>query len=241
MNAETVAAQAVLLTHELPGGAAWSVRVRAGRQLRLTALGPGANASTLIFAAQDPVDRLNVPDTLKAQMSARITPPMVLMSDRGTALASVTGSSVDWHDALCGHSTDAHAAAFGASSYATDRNDRRVSARAGLLGELRKHGRGPADLHATVNFFSKVAIEGPQAWLAPVEDHAAAGDWVTLRAEQDLLIVLSTAPHPLSRTWRPSAVRAEVSPAPRYGTDDPSMIFRPESARALELAAEVLA
>ena len=90
----------------------------------------------LLFAAHDPIDRLNVPDTLKAQMSARVTPPMVLMSDRGIGLASVTGSSLDWHDCLGGHSLEQHLERFGPTSYATDANEWRRSARAGLLSEL---------------------------------------------------------------------------------------------------------
>lgn len=228
-----------LISHEIPGGAAWSARVRAGRELRLTALGDGANCSTLLFAAADPVDRLNVPDTLKAQMSARVRPPMVLMSDRGTALCSVTGSSLDWHDALCGHSVDQH---VGPSSFAADRNNWRRSARAGLLAELRKHGRDAADLHGCVNFFAKVATAGDAAGtLSFVPGHARTGDWVALRTELDVLVVLSTAPHPLDPQWSPAAVHAQVRPAVGYGSDDPSWAFRAESARALQAAREVLA
>ncbi|GAB2997866.1 DUF1989 domain-containing protein [Amycolatopsis acidiphila] len=230
----------VLLSHEIPGGAAWSVLVRAGRELRLTALEAGANCSTLLYAAHHPVDRLNVPDTLKAQMSARVHAPMVLMSDRGTALCSVTGSSLDWHDALCGHSCDAQLERLGPSSYHAERNAWRRSARAGLLGELRKHGRGPADLHACVNFFAKVATSG-DGTLTFMPGHASAGDWVTLRAEQDVLVVLSTSPHPLDPQWTPPAVLAEVRATAVPGADDPSWTFRDESARALRAAREVLA
>ena len=100
-------ARRVITDHDDPGGRLLVARVRAGRELRLTALDDGANCSTLLFAARHPVDRMNIPDTLKAQMSARIRPPMVLMCDRGAALASVTGSSLDWHDCLSGHSLDA--------------------------------------------------------------------------------------------------------------------------------------
>jgi hypothetical protein len=232
----------VLLSHDVPGAAAWSVLVRAGREVRLTALGPGANCSTLLFAANHPVDRLNVPDTMKSQRSARVRPPMVLMSDRGLALCSVTGSSVEWHDVLCGHSTDAHVARFGPSSYQRDGGAWRRSARAGLLSELRKHGRGPADLHGCVNFFAKVATSAdPAGTLAFVADHAATDDWVTLRAELDLLVVLSTAPHPLDPCWAPRAVRVEVSTLAEPAADDPSWTFRPESERALLLSREVLA
>jgi uncharacterized protein YcgI (DUF1989 family) len=200
--------------------------------VRFTALAAGANASVLLLTADG--DRLNIPDTLKAQMSACVRPPMVLMSDRGVGLASMTGSSLDWHDALCGHSTDVHVARFGESTYQRDRNERRLSARAGLLSELRKHHLGRADLHGSLNLFSKVEL--PDLRLVP--DHCKQGDWVALRAELDLLIVLSTAPHPLAAIWAPAAVRLEVREAP---LDDGPRLFRAESARALQQAALVVA
>lgn len=233
---------AALLAHEIPPAAHWSVQLRAGRELRLTARQAGANCSTLLFAAHDRVDRLNIPDTLKAQRSACVRPPMVLMSDRGTALASLTGSSLDWHDALCGHSLDAHVERFGPSDYAGDRNAWRRSARAGLLAELRKHGRDELDLHACVNFFSKVAVaDDAGGSLTFVPGHARAGDWVALRAEQDLLVIASTAPHPSDPQWAPGAVLAEVRPAAPVTEADPSMLFCPQSARALEATRAVFA
>ncbi len=161
---------------------------------------------------------------------------MVLMSDRGIGLASMTGSSLAWHDALCGHGLSE----YGESSYATDRNDWRRSARTGLLSELRKHGRSEADLHATVNLFSKAALDGA-AGLAFVSDHSRPGDWVTLRSEVDLLLVLSTAPHPLDDRWVPAATRVDVVPAAPVTSDDPSRTFRAESARALDQAGFVFA
>lgn len=213
--------ETALLTHEIPPGAAWSLLLRRGRVLRLTALAAGANCSTLIYQAYDPVDRLNLPDTLKAQMSACVRPPMVLMSDRGVGLASVTGSSLDWHDALGGHSP---------------------GARFGLTSELAKHGRLPRDLHATVNFFSKIALaDDAYGSLSFAAGHAASGDWVTLRAEVDLLLISSTAPHPLDTGGAPGAVRAEVFPGAEYGSDDPSWTFRDETRRSLEAAKAVFA
>ena len=229
-------------SHEIPGGAAWSAPVRAGRLLTLTALGDDANASLLLYGA-DRLDRLNVPDTLKAQMSARLRPPMVLMSDRGLALASVVFSTADWHDCLTGFGHDAHLERFGPSSYAEHGYGWRRSARAGLLSELAKHGLGEADLHGPVNFFSKVAIaDDARASLAWAPGQGRAGDQVVLRTEQDVLVVLSTAPHPLSTTaYSPAGVLVEVAAAPAPGEDDPSRLFRDESARALQMTRRVLA
>lgn len=230
-------------SHDVPGGAAWSTPVRAGRMVTLTALGAGANATVLLFGS-DRLDRLNVPDTMKAQMSACIRPPMVLMSDRGMALASVVSSTLDWHDCLTGFGHDSHLERFGPSSYAEHRNAWRRSARSGLVSELTKHGLGEADLHGPVNFFGKVGIdaEDTRASLTWVAGHADAGDQVVLRTEQDVLLVISTAPHPLSTAaYAPAGVRVSVAVAPAPSDDDPSWLFRDESARALEMSRRVLA
>ncbi|HEY0471314.1 MAG TPA: DUF1989 domain-containing protein [Kribbella sp.] len=226
--------------HEIPGGAAWSAPIKAGRQITLTTLAAGANASMLIIGA-DRLDRLNIPDTLKSQMSACIAPSMVLMSDRGTALATVVASTLDWHDCLAGFGHDRHLERFGASSYAKDGNAWRRSARTGLISELTKHGFGEADLHGCVNFFSKAGIsDDSRATLTFVPDHSTAGDEVTLRAEQDLLIFVSTALHPLSeQAYAPGGVLVEVS---SEALDDPvaELKLRDEAVRALEQAARLV-
>jgi uncharacterized protein len=185
--------------HDIPGAAAWSAPVRAGRRITLTALADDTNASMLIIGA-DRLDRLNVPDTLKSQMSARIRAGLVLMSDRGLALATVVASTLDWHDCLTGCVPD------------------RL-----LTIELAKHGFGPADLHGCINFFSKVAIaDDARASLTYEPDHARAGDTVTLRAEQDLLIFISTAPHPLANQDGREAALVQEPTAPVDPSDKPA-------------------
>ncbi len=212
-----------VLSEEVPGGAAWSLVLRRGEALRLSALADGANATLLLHAVERPVERLCLPDTLKAQMSAHVRAPMVLMSDAGRAMVSVTGSSLDWHDALTGYSTDAQVqATYGPSSYATDRNAWRQSTRTGVLDELAKHGLGERDLAAPVNLFSKVSVDadGRFAW---VPDHAQAGDWVELRVELDVLVTLSTAPHPLDPRpeWAPVGARGAGAPGRAAGGGRP--------------------
>lgn len=221
---------------EVPGDAADSLRLRRHRTLTLRCLGPGANVAVLLYALEDRTERLNVPDTLKAQMSGRIAAPMALISDMGRALASVTGSSLDWHDAISGHGLPGGGVGGSVGG-----------ARRGLLDELAKHGLDRRDLHANINFFTKVAPVGDaRGTLVYEPGHAGEGDWVTLRAEIDLLVVLSTAPHPLDSSAFAGAsagasrsvpgVRLEIDESPAPGADDATRRFRAESARALELA-----
>ena len=182
--------------HTIPGGAAWSAQIPTGSRITLTADGPSSMASMLLFAA-DRLDRLNIPDTMKAQMSACIRPPMVLMSDRGTALASVISASKPWHDCLTGLSHDSHLQS--PSSYASDRNDWRRSARTMLLLELAKFGLGEADLHAPVNWFVTAGIaDDARASFTGLAGATSAGDTVVLRTEQDVFAVFATGPHPFA-------------------------------------------
>ncbi len=226
------------LSETVPPGGAWSHVLKLGTALRLTALDDGANVSTLLFNQDLIPERLNLPDTLKSQERACVTPPMVLIGEVGNALCTVTGSSLDWHDALCGHIRDAQVRErWGPSSYATDRNAWRRSAREGLLREMAKRDLDRRNLHQCVNFFSRAQPAGDaRGRLTFVEDHASAGDWVELRAEVNLLVVLSTAPHPLDErlTWSPSGIQVEIRDVGVAGDDDPARSFRDQSARALD-------
>ena len=195
------------MNHDIPGGAAWSAPVRAGRSITLTALADGANASVLIVGA-DRLDRLNIPDTLKSQMSARIRTGMVLMSDRGLALATVVASTLDWHDCLTGGRPEQL-----------------------LLLELAKHGFGAADLHGCINFFSKVAHRGRPARLARVRSRPRPR-----RRHRDAASRAGPAGRHLHRaaSARPTA-RPRESPyrsQPPTPTDDPSSCARKRSVRS---------
>jgi uncharacterized protein YcgI (DUF1989 family) len=72
--------------------------------------------------------------------------------------------------------------------------------------------------------------------------HGQAGDTVTLRTEQDLLMIAAATPHPMDGTKDrdPAGVRVEVALAPPTVNDEPAR-FRPESGRALEQTRRVFA
>ncbi len=186
-----------LVVEPLHGGQMWSRVLKRGQLLRLTDVEGGACVAALLYNADQPIERYNMPDTLKAQHIARITAGNVLYSDMGRVLCSVVTDTCGWHDTITGVA-DAKASLekYGPGDYQALRNDWHRNSRDNLLVELGKYELGKRDLGATVNFFAKVApdAEGRLSW---VPGHSKAGATVELRSEMNTLIVLSNTPHPL--------------------------------------------
>jgi uncharacterized protein len=217
----------------LRGGASWSGVLRRGVSLRLTALEAGANLAALFHNYEQPLERYNMADTLKAQHTAKLTAGHVCYSDMGRILCSITADDCHWHDPL-GGLTDAQtvAARFGRTRFQEERNERYTNGRDALLVELGKWGLGLRDLVANVNFFSKVVVDDAGAMRLDAA-HCAAGASVTLRFEMHTLVLLYAGPHPLDdRTnWQPVGVDLEAyhtGPAP---ADDLCRSHCPENAR----------
>jgi urea carboxylase-associated protein 2 len=217
----------------LPGAATWSAVLRRGSALEIEDLEGGANVALLLVDANRPAERLNVPDTLKAQHVARITAGVALYSDMGRVMASVIEDTCGWHDPLCGHGRQADVDALhGPTSYAADRNAVRRGAREELLLELAKHDLGARDMAATINLFSKVTVDADGA-LRFHRGSSRAGDRVVLRADGDVLVLLNTAPHPLDRNpiWDPKPVAIAVRAVGPAGPEDPVRLACPENER----------
>ena len=192
----------------IPGGNHWSGLMRRGSAFRLSDAGGGANCSVLFYNAEDKLERYNLSDTLKAQHTAFLTAGNVCYSDMGRVMASITADSLGWHDTICGVTdTDMIKAQYGESSYQTHGNNLFRNGKDGLLIELAKHGLGKRDLTASVNFFSKV-VPDTAGNLSFTENYSQIGSYVDIRFDMNVLVVLSTAPHPLAPkiSYQPSAV-----------------------------------
>ena len=61
-----------LFQETLHPGATWSHVLKRGTALRLTDTDGGANVGALFYNADNPAERLNLPDTLKAQHVGRL-------------------------------------------------------------------------------------------------------------------------------------------------------------------------
>jgi uncharacterized protein len=227
----------VLWEEIIAPAAEWSHVLKRGTALRLTDIEGGANAGALFYNFELPVERYNMPDTLKAQHIARLTKPYVLYSDMGRILCSITEDSLGWHDPVGGCS-DAKLVRerYGEATYQQCRNDFHKNGRDSFLVELGKYGLGLRDLVPNVNFFSKVNVAGDGA-LSFLPGHSSPGSYVELRAEMNVLVILNTCQHPMdpSPKYQPKPVLASIRTAAAAGPDDPCRLSRPENERGFTL------
>lgn len=223
----------VLWEETLPGGGAWSAVVRRGTTLRFTDVEGRANVSALMFNPVHPTERYNMPDTLKAQHTVYLTRGHVCYSDMGRVLCAIPEDSCGWHDTVCGVLDAAGLKSrYGEKRYQAHRNAMHRNGLDGLLVEMAKWGLGRRDLHANLNLFSKVVTDEAGA-LHFERGHRGPGQFVDLRFEMDVLLVLSAAPHPLdpATVYEPGAVRLTAWRSGTAGADDLCRLHCAENGR----------
>ena len=214
----------------------WSQRLKRGKTLRITDLEGGANVGMLLYSAINPLERYNMPDTLKGQHIFYLSHPYCIHSDMGHIFASIVKDTVGWHDTVCGcANASLTTEKYGTKTFQEAGNDFYRNAQENFLIEMAKWGLGVKDLVPNLNLFSKV-IPDEVGNLNFVPNNSKAGDQIELRFEMDTLVVLNTCPHPLDPNpeYAPKPVRLEVYNADPVAEDDPCRLSRPENARALE-------
>jgi uncharacterized protein len=218
-------------------GATWSHVLKRGTALRITDTTGVANVGALFYNWENPTERYNMPDTLKAQHTARLTRGDVLYSDMGRILCSITADTVGWHDPLSGCANAALVRAkYGEARYQEHRNAYHQNAYDAFVIELAKYGLSARDLTAPVNFFSKVVVDDRGA-MTFVEHHSRPGAFVDLRAEMNVLVVLNTCQHPMdpNPAYDPRPVGLSVRRVPPPAADDACRLSRPENGRGFLL------
>ncbi|MFC5744362.1 urea amidolyase associated protein UAAP1 [Actinomadura rugatobispora] len=228
-----------LVWAETVGGGGYAHRVLArGTELRLTDLRGDACAHLLLFVADRPWERLNTADTVKVQWNAYLGEGRLLLSDQGRVLASVVADSSGRHDALCGTSTlvrNTERYGDGTPQSATPAG-RELFKLAAL-----KNGLGPRDLPPSLSFFQGVEV-GKDGALA-FTGSAGPGASVTLRAEQDLTVLLANVPHPVDPRpdYRSTPLEVLAWRARATGPGDALWDASPEGRRAFLNTTEFLA
>lgn len=226
-NGAPIVPDTVISREQVPSGWYTTVRLKRGDALRIVDDSGRASVSMIGWREEDTSERVNCADTVKVQWSAAVSKGRVLLSDMGRVFLSLIEDTSGAHDLLVGGSTPASTrAAFGVVTRNTQEN---------FLAAAAKVGLGLRDIPPCVTFFAPVSLDDNGRFLW-VSGRKRPGDFVDLRAEMNLVLVLSNCAHPLDPA-RPAAADPVTliryrAPSPK--PDDACRTTSPEIVRAFE-------
>ncbi len=189
----------------VPARGAWSAVVEKGRTLRIVDLEGKQAVDFLCYNAANFEDRYAAADTMKINDTGIfLTTGTVLYGVKLTPLFTIVADSCGKHDTIGGCCS----AALNSFRYGVGPQP---NCRDNFLGELAKYGMGPADMAANVNFFMYVPV-GPDGDMDMGPSISKPGDYVDLRAETDVLAVISNCPqinNPVN-DYNPTPIRVAI-------------------------------
>jgi urea carboxylase-associated protein 1 len=194
----------VVLDETVPASKPWGHVVGQGEILRLVDLEGQQAVDFLCFDAADPSDRYSATNTIKVQGNIYIEHYMVLYSDRGAALFTIIADTCGRHDTIYGRCSEANNfLRYGVrdtpSCYA---NFREILARFEL---------DERSIVANLNFFMSVSVL-PDGSAGIADGVSQPGSYVELRAERDVLAVLSNCPqiHNPCNGYNPTPIQVVI-------------------------------
>lgn len=189
----------------VPARAPWSARLARGDMLRLIDLEGQQAIDFLCFNAADPSERYHAANTMKAPGNIYIGEGTVLRSSLARPMMTVVADTCGRHDTI-----------FGCCSFEIDEvrygKTNPECCQRNFERELATHAVGPEHIVANVNFFMHVPV-GPGGEAQIARALSKPGDYVDLRAEMDVLAVLSNCPealNPATGDQGPTPIRAIV-------------------------------
>ena len=177
----------VLLDEMIAPNDNWSGILIPGQALRIVDLEGKQAVDFLCYNADDPADRYNAADTMKYNKNVYLGAGHGIYSVRATKLFTIVADTMGGgHDTIGG-------CCSAASNMFRYKVPDTPSCHANVLRALTRHGLGEKDIVANINFFMYVPVGG-DGRMAIVDGLSKRGDHVDLKAEMDVLAVLSNCP-----------------------------------------------
>jgi urea carboxylase-associated protein 1 len=179
-----------VLDHYQPAGEPWLHKMRRGQVLRIIDLEGNQAVDTIFYDADDTAESYSVTDTLQRQGGIYLSTGSVLYSNRGNPLLTIVADTCGRHDTLGG----ACAAESNTVRYATQKKFMH-SCRDNFLLALGHAdiGMGKRDIVPNINFFMNVPVT-QEGGLTFEDGVSAPGKYVEMRAETDVLVLVSNCP-----------------------------------------------
>jgi len=185
-----LAPQAALVDVTLPAGQGWTHELSAGDIFRIVDLEGNQAVDTLFFNSRDLDERYSATETMRAQGNIYLTTDTRLMSSEGRPLLTIVADTCGRHDTLGG----ACSAESNQVRYALDKKFMHNCRDSFLLALARYgHGMTKRDLPSNINFFMNVPVT-PAGALTFADGVSAPGRYVEMRAETDVLVLISNCP-----------------------------------------------
>jgi hypothetical protein len=184
----TIPAGTIVRDDTVPARAPWSGIVGTGQLLSIVDLGGNQAVDCLLYDAANPSERYSAPDTIAAQRNIFLTTGSVLRSNESSPLMTIIADDCGRHDTLGGAcSKESNTLRYG---HHTRHQHACVE---NFLLEGAQWGLGKRDLVSNINWYMNVPID-LDGTLGIVDGISRPGLTVTLRADRDVLVLISNCP-----------------------------------------------
>lgn len=175
---------------EVPAGEPWLHELKRGQVLRILDLMGNQAVDTLFYNAHDPAERYSATDTIREQGNIYLTTGSRLLSSEGNVMLTIVADTCGRHDTLGG----ACAAESNQVRYALEKRPMHNCRDNYLLALAESpYDMGKRDLTSNINFFMNVPVT-PEGGLTFEDGISDAGKYVELRAEMDVIVLVSNCP-----------------------------------------------
>jgi urea carboxylase-associated protein 1 len=174
----------------IPPGEPWIHELVKGQFFRIVDLYGNQAVDSLFYNAHDYSDRYSAQDTIRQQRNLYLTTGTQLMSTNGSVLLTITADTCGRHDTLGG----ACANESNMVRYAIEKRNMHAC-RSSFLKAVTEWGRGMTkrDITSNINFFMNVPVT-PEGGLTFEDGISEPGKYVEMRAEMDVLALISNCP-----------------------------------------------
>jgi urea carboxylase-associated protein 1 len=200
----------------VPAGESWIHEIPKGHYVRIVDLEGNQAVDTLFYNAGDYDDRYSAQGTIRAQANIYLTTGTKLMSSKGNVLLTIVADTCGRHDTLGG----ACATESNMVRYAIEKRYMHAC-RQSFVKAVASWGRGleKRDITHNINFFMNVPVT-PQGKLTFEDGVSAPGKYVEMRAEMNVLALISNCPqlnNPCN-AYNPTPIRVLIWDSGRHTT-----------------------
>jgi urea carboxylase-associated protein 1 len=199
---------ATIFTTDVPAGEPFIHELTKGQYFRIVDLQGNQAVDTLFYNAHDYSDRYSAQDTIREQGNIYLTTGSKLRSSAGNVLMTIVADTCGRHDTLGG----ACANESNMVRYAIEKRHMHAC-RSSFLKAIAEwgHGMTKRDITSNINFFMNVPVT-PTGKLTFEDGISDPGKYVEMRAEMDVLVLISNCPqlnNPCN-AYNPTPIRVMV-------------------------------